>query len=708
MLKFLPVFLLCIGFVTAITPVAAQEFTGAEVHLWTPLIPKPDSTIANGNQGIYIRVSFNKLYSIQPKSVRVFVDNDMLDANVKVSSENLITAIYTKPLRPGKHKITVDLVSTTGYAFEPFEWFFFVPQPFTDSTVSKPKNSFTVNGNITAETRITNLQGPGSNLRQEPPHTTQTIFNIATENRQLKFGIRGFLTSDEQLYTRNFQSRNYIQANAEWRGIKLTVGDMNPVFDQLVMTGARIKGAQLHFKYKRIDLKLIRGLLAREVEGNLIQLGESEQAPPNLQSDSTYIEPGVFRRTISAVRLQWGMLADGNTMGISVMRSNDNINSIQYGIAPKDNTVIGFDHVITSYNNRIKISYGIAISGFTNDISNGAMTKDELDSMLRDPNNRIDPQKLKPILIINESSTVLSNRSVTTYINTAFKLSQNHSVFIENKKYGASYVSFANPFIRADQRSWEVQERFGFFKRALIGNVRYMFLQNNLSQSSFSTLLTRIYSGLAILRLGKKWPSLTVTAMHQQRRNRPVSNEISIFFLNNDDITTITANLSYSLKTGTLIHSLNLNTVQSERINKINPANNNKTQIYSASLQQQFGQRLQLNYQYNASQIEALGGAFTSLTTSYGLTTRYKFLKYKFEIGTAYYNNQMGASPFSVASSRPVTKIFLTYKGFKGKILSPINLYIEAATAPYMDELNPLNNYTESYIYVRLNYTLGK
>ncbi len=687
------------------TKVVAQEYTGVEKHLWKPVSPTPDSSIANGNEGIYIRVAFNKDYSLDASSMRIFVDKQMIDGNVKALANNVFTTIYTKPLKPGKHIIEAEVVSTTGYLFEPFQWNFYIKNPNQD-TLTAVKDTFRVYGNIMAETRITNLSGSGSSLRQEPPHTSQLGGDLRVQNSQWNFGLRGFYTSDEYLYGRNFQSRNYVQANIGWRGIQLTAGDMNPVFDRLVMTGTRVKGAMLALKFRHIELKLLRGLLARDVEGQLNRLGTNEAAPPNLQADSTYMVPGTYKRTVSTARLQFRTFSEGSYIGFTVMRAKDVVNSIKYGVAPKDNVVIGVDQTIMGYDQRIKFSYGVAMSGFTNDISKGAISKAEIDSVLGDPNNPYDPQKYTSILIINESTIIPSNRSITSYINTTFKLGRHHQFFVENKKFGAAYISMGNPFVRADQRSWEFQDRFNFFKRAVSGYLRYQYLQNNLSKTSFTTLFTNIYAGMLTIKPNEKWPTLTLSAMQQQRRSSVTGREVSVYFLNNDDITTYTASLSHTFKTGTLKNSLSVNMVHSNRKDITNPLNNNATRLYSANLQQTFSIPLSLNYQYSMSKIELVSSSYGSLTSSFGVWGQYKFTKHKLDVGAGYFANRMGASQFSVASVRPLTRVFATYRGFK-KSFKPLVLYVEAATAPYTDQGNSLNNYTETYIYIRANYILG-
>ncbi|KAB2913783.1 MAG: hypothetical protein F9K23_16200 [Bacteroidetes bacterium] len=685
--------------------VSAQEYTGAEKHLWKPISPAPDSVIANGNDGIYIRVAFSKDYSLDASSMRIFVDNQMIDGNVKALANNVFTTIYTKPLKPGKHLVEAEVVSTTGYLFEPFKWSFYIKFPNQDS-FAVAKDTFRVYGNIMAETRITNLSGAGSSLRQEPPHTSQFGGDLRVQNSQWNFGLRGFYTSDEYLYGRNFQSRNYVQANIGWRGIQLTAGDINPVFDRLVMTGTRVKGAMLALKYKHIELKLLRGLLAREVEGQLYRLGANEPAPPNLQTDSTYMMPGTYKRTVSAARLQFRTFSEGSYLGFTVMRAKDVVNSIKYGVAPKDNVVIGVDQTITGYDQRVKFSYGVAMSGFTNDISKGAISKAEIDSVLGDPNNPYDPQKYTSILIINESTIIPSNRSITSYINTTFKLGRHHQFFVENKKFGSAYISMANPFVRADQRSWEFQDRFNFFKRAVSGYLRYQYLQNNLSKTSFTTLFTNIYAGMLTIKPNDKWPSLIISAMQQQRRSSVTGREVSVYFLNNDDVITYTAALSHTFKTGTIKNTINLNLVQSNRKDITNPLNNNTTQLYSASLQQTFSVPLTLNYQYSMSRIELVSSNYGSLTSTYGTWGQYKFAKQGLEVGAGYFANRVGASQYSVASVRPLMRVFATYRGFK-KSLKPLVLYVEAATAPYTEQGNPINNYTETYMFIRANYILG-
>lgn len=673
---------------------AQRQRDTSEGPLWIAMSPHPGETV-DGTQGLYIVAKFNRKFSIKGLSLLVFIDDQLVSGNVRIV-DNTLYALYTQPLKAGEHTIRIDIrrwIIT-------YEWKFFStesPRQGPDS-LNPAREKWKLQGNVYAESRLENITGPGKALRQEPPHTNQVNMNLMATYKDLKLFSRIFATSDEVQYPTNFQSKNYFQVGADWRNFGLTLGDMNPVFDRLTLTGARIQGGMLTLRHKKTQLTVVKGIMSRDVEGQVKRLEPYEYPPPNLRPDSTYVMPGNYLRRTVAARLQFGSLTEGSLLGINFFKARDDVNSIMYGVAPKDNVVFSIDDQMQNFNGKAKLAWGWAISGLTNDISNGFITKTELDSVLKNPDQPFDPGKWKGLLIINESTLVPSKRSKSSYVTVTKSLFRTHQIFLEYRKTGSAFVSYGNPFQRNNQLSLEGQERFNFFKRRITGNVRYQYLQNNVSYTDFSTLTTNIYGGYIHFNINRKLPQLSASVLNQLREAKASE---SILFTQHDELRSLNVILSYNFKAGSQ-HLINLNYTQSERIDKVNTMNNNNTRIYTASLTERFQIPLELNGFYSIVHFIDYKNNVNPLNSSYNASIKYTLSKQKLSLSLSYLNNTVFANPFTPRANRPMYRMIVSWAQVKN-----MRFDLELGSSPYSDALNSNNNYNETYAYVRYTYNFG-
>ena len=74
-------------------------------------------------------------------------------------------------------------------------------------------------------------------------------------------------------------------------------------------------------------------------------------------------------------RMELGSPKDDIRVNASVFKAKDEVGSIQYGLAPKDNLVGGLDVVVKSFHKKLVVKAGAAMSILTTDITAGPITK---------------------------------------------------------------------------------------------------------------------------------------------------------------------------------------------------------------------------------------------------------------------------------------------------------------------------------------------
>ena len=199
--------------------------------------------------------------------------------------------------------------------------------------------------------------------------------------------------------------------------LNLAAGDVNPVLQDLVLAGTRVRGVQGSIRGGPFYLSVVRGQTRRAVKGLIDPLN-----PTRIEHQGTY------GRDLFAVRPAFG----GETfqVGITAMRVKDDVGSIEnlrvdavdgttrrVNPAPKDNVVAGADASLRLLGGRVLLRYDGAISLLANDISRGPFTKEQLDSILADAGAKsldIDPADFEDIFTLNASLIPLDPRGFTS------------------------------------------------------------------------------------------------------------------------------------------------------------------------------------------------------------------------------------------------------------------------------------------------------
>lgn len=620
------------------------------------------------------------------------------------------TCLLRQPLIPGNHFLRVSLQTDTGTTILTESTFKIVRLQASEEPDKPPVKSdkkkffgdvFALTGNIIAETRQTSLEGSGRQLRQEPVQTNFLFMNTALVNKNFKVPLRMTLATDESTFQPNVQSRNFFQTGIQTRHFEVLVGDLNPSLDRLLFTGTRVRGLQATINFPRFKAIFLYGDLNRSLEGKK-QLYRSDQglAPSNMADDSTFITPGVYRREVWALRLEIGntQLRNSKT-GITFLKAKDDTSSIRFGQDPKDNIGANIDHLRFFWKKRIRIGLGFSAALTTLNTNLGIERKSRLDSIL-DRNFPFEPKDVSRLLIINVSTTNLSQAVYAGYGNLSLKVLR-QDLFFEFTRIGSAYQSLANPFMRNDQQQFLFTDRFDLFKRKLFVNLRYFNLINNLTDNQLATVINHTASASLTYSPGVGRPQFFSNLMFQNRLSS--GNKLSITGATNDQIINFSAGSSWNFKSLGIDHFISIQYNYTTRNDLIKTGNDNAFNSWGVILNQKFRFPIVIEFNYNAS-----NNRFSSLAANNNKTNAwfgmlgYEFKKIKLTGSLGAGQNNMLIGDRIQDTQRQQYFMRFSFKGIKG-----IQFDVEGGLSPFRDQIILSNQYDEKYFFARLTYNLN-
>ena len=536
-------------------------------------------------------------------------------------------------------------------------------------------------------------------MRQEPDATRTVSLDAALKYRNAIMPVRLFATSNN---TNSLQSMNYVQVGFINKWLEVEVGDLNPTVDNLVLSGVRVRGVKTKFKYGASSLQLYYGLLNKAVEGSIENyVPGSGIVPANLVNDSQYVFPGTYKRSMMAARLETGDRSEIFKLGFNAFKAKDDTGSIKYGVAPKDNIAGGIDATIKLFKKSVVFHSGIAGSVFTNDISNGPVSKETLDTTF---NIKIDfkPADYQDIIILN-ASTVPVLLDPPDFLSYFGKLNYNNkyqSFSFEYRRNGALYNSLGAPFFRNNYEGFSVGDRFSFYKRKFTVGLNYQDYSNNLNNSLPSKVYTKAYRANVFINIKSKLPTLYVNYMYQERNGK---SEIPSVLGIDDLLSNYMFNIGYNIKLWGIDHHffamLNVN----DRRDNLRPNNQFIAHNTMFGITEKFSERHSAQASYGKTIVS--GGSTDARITdynTYNLSFDWQIKPGKYFASISMSNTNTLATISSNQSNRLSAILRGGYKFYKG-----MELNLEGGYQPFRDVTITVNNYNETYFYIRYTSDLG-
>lgn len=674
-----------------------SQLNFAQSSAWTIISPQT-KTAKSGE--LFFNAKLTNGEKLSSSLTKVFVNEKDITSKSKIQN-NSVSFVYLNPLLAGNHRIIIIAKDSKGKEIETLVWNFKVIgfSKGVSKIASLPKkywlNGLIFSGRTDINSRSGSINGSGSELRQEPSSINNFNFTGLAEYKSFQIPIRIFTTNEE---SENSQPKNRFQIGLVSNYFELYFGDTNVSLDELVLSGSRVRGFDGKIRYKKFSLEFAKGEIQRGVEGEVFKYDPTTGFPPaNLREDSTYVVGGNFQRNITSGRIAFGT-ENQNEFGLSFFKAKDDTSSIENGDSPKENFVVGSDLTLEykKNNNFLRFESGAAISITTDDISNGAISKADVDSLF-DESLPFDPKEYEdfftinistyPVRIYEGSSTAYFGRGKFQFLTNLFTA--------EYKRIGTSYNSFGNDFLRNDRKGYTLKDRFSILKRKVTTTVSFENYDDNLSNNQTTSRNTKVFSGNLLVFPRIDLPSFSLLIRNQKRK----SAEDSLGVRESDDsILTFNFGINYNFKAFSVRHGVNLNFSNSERSDKINSTSENSSRTLGITLTEQFNFPLIINISYINLNVESKSLGTLQSQNSLSTTFRYKLKSYNLDLNLRLKNDYSSKTQNSDFSNRFGAELRAKYTFLQ-------NMAFESSFG--LSSFNTKGNekdYTELFMYFRYTY----
>ncbi len=680
--------------------------TYAQVDLKV-ISPKPDSLVQS--QNLFISVSADSNYHFaSANSVTFYLDDYLITGVTKVSG-NVVRFVYPFKIKNGKHTIKIEAKFKEFKGLQNGTWVFYAGKkdgvPARGDSSAMGKDKLKLSGTVSADYRSEMLSGSGQGLRQEPASTSTINVDMVASYKDMEIPVKIFATSDN---VTGIQSMNYYQAGFRNKWIDLAAGDLNPSWDPLIVNGIRVRGVGVKLKSKVSSIQVIYGDMTRPVEGSL-QLYVPGQGvlPTNLVDSTHYISSGTYKRSMMAARVELGSPTDEIKLCAGVFRAIDDINSIKYGLSPKGNVAGGIDLVIKAFHKKVVVKAGTAMSILTNDITGGAISKQTLDTSYNVKNLAFDPMKLKDIIIMN-ASTLPANIS-PAFNNMSFYAQLNYtnkyqSFNVEAKNIGPVYYSLGNPYLLNDYSGIVAGERFSLLKKHIHIGLGYQNYSNDLNLARAMKVYTQGYNGNIMVNPGIKWPSLMFYYFNVARTG---TSDIENMPGVNDLLTNYMFSINYGKTIWNINHQLRVMLNMSNRNDQVNPQNKYASTNGMFGISEGLTKTLNVNADIGQTIMTGSDNNKMSDVLVYNFSLDWQIKPKLFFTSVAISNNQMTTYTPVYLYSYPTYRMAYIVR-FGVRFFKGMGIDVEGGYQPFIDRFNTVNNYNETYGYIRYTCDLGK
>ena len=326
--------------------------------------------------------------------------------------------------------------------------------------------------------------------------------------------------------TSTLQPVNRYRFDLRSNHVNASLGDMNPVFQDLILSGTRVRGFEADLRAGPARLTVVKGESLRSISGQL------DPTDP-----TRILRRGTYGRDLFAVRPALGA---GQTfqVGVTFLRVRDDIASIpdlrvgtelgtetrRVNPLPKDNAVGGADVTLRLMGGRVLLQYENAISVLANDISAGPLTEVQLDSLLDAASYEplgIDPSQYEKYFIINASMIPLDPRglsSLAQQVRTSVRTGSN-ILSAEWRSIGGSYYTLGYAALQRDRQGVRIRDSFTLLNNALALSAGFEQDEDNLDNVKTATTTNRgVFASLS-WQASPRAPALVASFRQGTRQN---------------------------------------------------------------------------------------------------------------------------------------------------------------------------------------------
>jgi hypothetical protein len=509
------------------------------------IVMSPEPGSKQSGADLLIAASLYSLENVTPEVVSLFLDEEDISGRAFIDPD--MVSYVPSLLTPGIHhiKLVAGKVDSVAWSFEILG---------KKKAIAAERSTFSVRGDITSSSSIDKIDEVSLNVNQIAVNLKGTVF------KEIGFRTKLKLTSDEDPL---FQPRNIYGFGLTFgRYGHLKLGDSNPRLSHFTLAGKRIRGLDLNLMLGPINFTFIKGEVNRAIQGG----SEIDQVySHSIESDTAGTKfmalqrkGHTFGQDLLAGRFGLGR-GEKFRFGLSFLKVKDIVNSVDAviddalieisladtvfglqegdtltydelinvlesqqlvlsdvsdwsGVKPRDNIVVATDLGLFLDHKRIALEGEAAFSLLNNDISQGALTLADLDTLLDSlQDNSIggfmdlgafpDPADYENIFVINQNMVPLSPISPELFADSgaislgeallsmpslALRAKATFNYFgnlfgFEFSQVGPEFTSLANPYLVTDNREWKVTDKLRLLQNRLFFTLSYKHQNNGIA-----------------------------------------------------------------------------------------------------------------------------------------------------------------------------------------------------------------------------------
>lgn len=542
-----------------INKIQSDNYVDADI-----LILSPESGSINRPDEVVIAVSLFNTEAVDTISYRVLIDGK--DYTKRSILDDGILTLTPTELSIGPHFVRLLFKTSYGLDITPVEWSFNV----TKSMINVSE-SFRYKGNVGANNSNTSASGVDI---EEQSHNGK----IDGELSWIKARYSYRNSSRESSFIQPLNRETLTLQVTDY--LKLEYGDVYPSLSPFLLDGKRVRGRHIHIDLPWLDFQYVNGNLNEQVnyksgkvDGGYIFLANNTEINPDGSRIFNLNRTGyTFPQSISAARLSFTVFSLFSG-GLHFLKARDNFDEMpmsisdqemftftaidsaldsayifnelindnsEYkygdfkqlslsngdsimipennwvGVKPRENFVAGFNFETALDNRNIIFQLAWNYSLTNNNIWNGPLTLDELDTKLDSlKDGKIldvsldgvpDPDDYKNLFTINEFMTPFSPVDPVTMQKNPFRAIINmpssalhvrlkgsytlNNLLVEYKQVGPEFYTFGNPYMTNNIREFTIKDRLALLGRRLMFVVGYSKKDNKLGETVLNPLKT--------------------------------------------------------------------------------------------------------------------------------------------------------------------------------------------------------------------------
>lgn len=212
--------------------------------------PKPGERVLR--QDLFIALSYFPVKNVDPKRVRVYLDDKDVSEKAQIDSSYL--SIPSNAITPGLHTVRVNISNIYGQKFNDFSWSFTVVPGKVVGFGTIKKQSSRIWANYT-----------GGKVNQANIDIGELNFSYNVDLDWLQMDVMYSKSSLENKYAQPMD-RYYLKFKNDFMRLKL--GDSYPNIDEYGWNGKHVRGVNFIFNKGPFYLNIVNGKTNRAVQGN--------------------------------------------------------------------------------------------------------------------------------------------------------------------------------------------------------------------------------------------------------------------------------------------------------------------------------------------------------------------------------------------------------------------------------------------------------